>query len=105
MKVSENDLKIIPHIMDKLEDAESKRIYTYRLLYSLTGDIRYIYDMMGKPAREYRGEIIEKSEEAQAMFRLYQVCDLYSFLLKNLPNSDGNLIIFGAGDMGKEMLY
>lgn len=105
MKVSENDLKIIPHIMDKLEDAESKRIYTYRLLYSLTGDIRYIYDMMGETAREYRGEIIEKSEEAQAMFRLYQVCDLYSFLLKNLPNSDGHLIIFGAGDMGKEMLY
>lgn len=105
MKISEDDLKVIRRIIDKLEDEESKKIYIYRLLYSLTDDIRYIYDMMGGAARKYQREIIKKSEEAQAMFRLYELCDLYSFLLKKLPKSDGNIIIFGAGDIGKEILY
>lgn len=105
MKIGRNDLEVIHRILDKLEDAESKRIYIYRLLYSLTNDIRYIYDMMGETAQKYQGQVIGKSEEAQTVFRLYHECDLYSFLIKNLPKSDRNIIIFGAGDMGKEILY
>lgn len=105
MKISAKDINAIQTIIRKLDDTESKDIYIYRLLYSLTNDIRYIYDMIGDLVHKNQKDIIKKSEEAQSKFQLYNVCDLYSFLLKSLKDSDGNIIIFGAGDVGKKVLY
>ncbi len=105
MKFSRNDLKEMKRIIDKLEDSESKEIYTYRALYSITGDKRYIYDMMGELAKREEKEILRRYTEIQRRYQLYDNSDLYSFLLKNLPNSDGNIVIFGAGNCGKEVLY
>lgn len=105
MKINANDLYAIQKIIGKLEDNESREIYFYRLLYSLTNDIRYIYDMIGAPAQKNKKDIIMKSKEAQSMFKLYKVSDLYSFLLENFQKSDGNIIVFGAGDIGRKILY
>lgn len=105
MKITAKDIKVIQKIIEKLDDTESNEIYTYRLLYSLTNDIRYIYDMISDLVRKNQKNIIEKSEKAQSKYQLYTVCDLYSFLLKNIKKSDGNIIIFGAGDVGKKILY
>lgn len=105
MKVNGRDLDIINKIIAKLEDEESKRIYMYRLLYSLTGDIRYIYDMMGDLARKNKKYIVEKNRWVQKTYQIYKRVDLYTFLLMNYEKSDKNIIIFGAGKVGKEVLY
>lgn len=105
MKINIHELQLIQKIIDKLDDEESKELFIFRLLYSLTNDIRYVYDMMGKPARKNRGEIIRKSEEVQKIYKLYKKCDLYSWLLKHIHQSDENIVIFGGGTLGKNILY
>ncbi len=105
MKINKNDLQTIHNVLENLEDEESRCIYTQRLLYSLTGDIRYIYDMIGELGKKHKEEIIEKSREAQNMFQLYEAMDLYSFILSNMQKTDGNIVIFGAGNCGINILY
>lgn len=105
MKINKEELYAIHRILEKLEDEESKYIYIQRLLYSLTGDIKYIYDMTGELGKKHREEILEKSKEAQKMFQLYESMDLHSFLLTNVKKSDGNIIVFGAGYCGANVVY
>lgn len=105
MKINWQDIKTIERVMNKLEDDESKEIYLYRILYSLTGDIRYIYDMAGKIAQKNLEDNIKRGEWVQETYHLYRTCDLYRFLLENHQKSDGKIAIFGAGNMGREVMY
>lgn len=43
----------IKKVYDKLEDKSSKDIYLKRLMFSLSGDDRYIYEMVAAEMKRY----------------------------------------------------
>ena len=103
MKFDISEIKEIKEIYDSLEDEESKEIYLCRVLYSLTGDRKYIYDMVSPLVKKHKSEIIESSKIAGEQYHLYKNIDLYSFI-KN-QNKINKIVIFGAGNLGKEVNY
>ncbi len=105
MKFDEYQLSAANKIYELLEDDESRWIYKHRLLYSLTGDRRYIYDMISPLVTDHRSEILTQSASAGRDYHLYENRDLYSFLVEKKESSNGRIILFGSGFFGRQVRY
>ncbi len=76
----------IKKIYDALGDEQSRRIFMKRLSYSLSGDMSYIHDMVFQEMKAYGND------------------DVMVSLLRWLSEKQGNLVVFGGGFAGEEVL-
>ncbi len=93
--------KII-EICSWMEDETSRIILKERLLYSLTNDIRYIYDMLkltGFTLKQLEGKY--DSEVKEYYGDLYPDEDLLTWLLKK---EDSKIVVFGCGNKASEIV-
>lgn len=77
-------------IYEMLEDNESKDIYLRRMCYLISGDFKYIREMVSS----YQSDFVLQNGENQAQV----VVDL-----ADMPQ-DRNFVLYGAGDVGRQML-
>lgn len=98
------DYKIFDVINRNLQyftDEESKMLYMQRALYSLSGNIKYIYDIM-KYSRYFKMEkVYDNYLDFQKRYRVFPIPDMLSFLWLN-RNKDKKIVVFGCGRIGNE---
>lgn len=98
----------VNEICSWMEDEKSKIILKQRLLYSLTGDIRYIYDMfklVDITLKELDGKY--ESEIRRDFGDLYPKEDLLTWLIKKNKeheNTKKQVWIFGCGKWANQMV-
>lgn len=91
-------------ILSYLEDEESKMIFLQRILYNISGDIHYIFDIMKYSEYFNVNELAEKYREIQNKYGIYPVMDLLSFIIeKNIDSKE--IIVFGCGAVGQDVYH
>lgn len=102
MNINYRTLEEIEKIASWLEDEESRMVYRQRALYSLTGDKRYIYDIIKYSELFNLSEVAEAYRETEDKYHIYPYEDVLSFIT---TRPGRRIIIFGCGNMGREMYY
>lgn len=87
--------KILPHLTDEF----SKYCFFNRMLYSVSGDMYYIYNLLKKMKVDV-DSIPEVSREFDKSYHLYDKSDVLSFAVRQLAENR-ELVIFGCGELGK----
>ncbi len=78
----------IKQINEKLMDAESKRVFASRVLYSLTGDETHLYNL----GKKFRQSVLQSQEWTNFMKMLREY------------ESKSGLVLYGAGAFGRKMI-
>lgn len=87
--------KILPHLTDEF----SRHCFFNRILYSISGDIYYIYDLL-KDMKVDIASIPEISKKFNEKYHLHEKSDMLSFAVEQMAGKK-ELVIFGCGELGK----
>lgn len=86
-------------IFEHLDDELSKHCFFQRILFTMSGNIRHIYNLLPYHSIDVN-QIPAESETFNSYYHLYQKGDMLSFAVKQML-SERKLMIFGCGFYGQ----
>lgn len=91
--------EMINQILNFFEDEESKKVFLQRVLFRLSNNLDYIYEIPSYSKAFVLEESYQNYLEFSKNYSIYPHMDVLSFLIKN-AYKDKEIVIFGAGVQG-----